>query len=213
MIITVASLKGGSGKSTLASCLAVHWQLHGHRPIIVDADPQRSIARLASRDRALAGVKVVEDASDQAFATAQQVAKQADRVIIDTPGFRASITQACTRNADLILIPVKASPLDVDRMLDTIANLVPDSLRPHLTYRCVLTQTSRGSAIARHIREELSEAGFPLLKAEMTSRVAYPEAALFGATPTILAKTGAAARDIAALATEIGELCRVKLAA
>ena len=48
-IITVATMKGGSGKSTLASCLAVHWQLDGRRPAIIDADPQRSIARLAAR--------------------------------------------------------------------------------------------------------------------------------------------------------------------
>jgi chromosome partitioning protein len=48
-IITVATMKGGSGKSTLASCLAVHWHLDGRHPTIIDADPQRSIARLAAR--------------------------------------------------------------------------------------------------------------------------------------------------------------------
>ena len=55
-IITVATMKGGSGKSTLASCLAVHWHLSGRPSTIVDADPQRSIARLAARERALGGV-------------------------------------------------------------------------------------------------------------------------------------------------------------
>jgi chromosome partitioning protein len=213
MIITVASLKGGSGKSTLATCLAVHWHLQGSRSILIDADPQRSIARLAGRERSLGGVEVVEDASDQAFLTARRIVNQDRRVIIDTPGFRASITVACTRNPDLILVPVKASPLDIDRMLDTIETLLPDSVRRDVKYRCVLTQTSRGSAVAKHIREELTNAGFPLLRTEMTSRVAYPEAALFGATPTMIAKAGAAARDIGALANEIDELCRVKLAA
>ncbi len=213
MIITVASLKGGSGKSTLASCLAVHWELQGKKAIIVDADPQRSIARLASRERVLGGVRVVEDASDQAFMTARKLADQADRVIIDTPGFRASITVACTRNPDLILVPVKASPLDIDRMLDTVDTLLPDSVRQHVTYRCVLTQTNRGSVVAKHIRDELSEAGFPLLRNELTSRVGYPEAALFGATPTMIARTGPAAREIAALASEIDELSGLRLAA
>ena len=55
-IITVATMKGGSGKSTVASCLAVYWQLSGRRPSIIDADPQRSIARLAAREKALGGV-------------------------------------------------------------------------------------------------------------------------------------------------------------
>ena len=69
-IITVATMKGGSGKSTVASCLAAHWQLEGRRPSIIDADPQRSIARLATRERALGGVPVVEDASEDAWKTA-----------------------------------------------------------------------------------------------------------------------------------------------
>jgi chromosome partitioning protein len=213
MIITVASLKGGTGKSTLASCLAVHWQLQSKKAVIIDADPQRSVARLAARERALAGVRVIEDASDQAFLTARKMAEQAECIIIDTPGFRASITLACTRSPDLVLVPVKASPLDIDRMLDTVDTLLPEAVGQHVAYRCVLTQTSRASAIARHIRQELSEAGFPLLRTELTSRVAYPEAALFGATPSMLAKTGAAALEIAALAREIDELCGLKLAA
>jgi len=50
-IITVATMKGGSGKSTLASCLAVHWHLRGRHPTLIDADPQRSIMRLAARER------------------------------------------------------------------------------------------------------------------------------------------------------------------
>jgi len=65
-IITVATMKGGSGKSTLASCLAVHWQLNNRRSAIIDADPQRTIARLAAREKAIAGVQVVEDATDDA---------------------------------------------------------------------------------------------------------------------------------------------------
>ena len=71
-IITVATMKGGSGKSTLASCLAVHWQLKGRRAAIIDADPQSTIVRLAAREKALGGVPVIEDATDDAFKTSIQ---------------------------------------------------------------------------------------------------------------------------------------------
>src|SRR5262245_17761153 len=87
-IITVATLKGGSGKSTVASCLGVHWHLRGMRTALLDTDPQRSIVRLAAREKALAGIPVVEDASDTAWETARKLA-QTSRVIIDTPGFRS----------------------------------------------------------------------------------------------------------------------------
>ena len=75
-IITVATMKGGSGKSTIASCLAVHWHLCGRRSTIIDADPQRSIARLAARERALGGVTVVEDATENAWKTAHNLARR-----------------------------------------------------------------------------------------------------------------------------------------
>jgi chromosome partitioning protein len=212
-IITVATMKGGSGKSTLASCLAVHWHLCGRRATIIDADPQRSIARLAARERELGGVTVVEDTSEQAWKTARRLAATGNPIIIDTPGFRSPATLACIAAADFLLVPVKASPLDIDRMLDTLNTLIEgaDGRRP--IYRCVLTQTTRDSVIAKHIRSELIEAGFPVLRSEMTNRVAYAEAALWGATPSLTEKVGAAAREIAAIADEVDGIAGIRQAA
>ena len=95
-IITVATMKGGSGKSTLASCLAVHWQLKGRRSVIIDADPQSTITRLATREKALGGVPVIKDASDDAYKQAQRLVGEYDTIIIDTPGFRSKATLAAS---------------------------------------------------------------------------------------------------------------------
>jgi chromosome partitioning protein len=211
-IITVATMKGGSGKSTLASCLAVHWQLGGRNTTIIDADPQRSISRIAAREKALGGVKVVEDASENAWKTARKIAATGP-VIIDTPGFRSLSTLACIAAADFLLVPVKASPLDVDRMLDTLHSLLEGDEGERRLFRCVLTQTTRDSVIAKQIRAELIEAGFPVLKNEMTNRVAYAEAALWGATPSLIEKAGAAAREITAIAAEVDGLTGIRQAA
>ena len=201
-IITVATMKGGSGKSTLASCLAVHWHLTGRRPMLIDADPQRSIMRLAARERGLGGVSVVEDATEDASKTARRLAA-GGLVIIDTPGFRSRTTLDCLATADFLLVPVKPSPFDVDRMLDTLSILTEraDGRRP--LFRCLLTQTTRDSVIARHIRAELAEAGLPVLRSEMTNRVVYPKATLWGATPSLISWKGPAAREIAAIAEEV----------
>jgi chromosome partitioning protein len=211
-IITVATMKGGSGKSTLASCLAVHWQLDGRHPTIIDADPQRSIARLAARERALGGVPVVEDASEDAWKTARRLASSG-LVIIDTPGFRSQATLACLAASNFVLVPVKPSPFDVDRMLDTLNVLINGVSGWRPNFRCVLTQTTRDSVIAKHIRSELVEAGFPVLKSEMANRVVYAEAALWGATPSLLERAGAAARDIAAIADEVDGMLGIRRAA
>jgi chromosome partitioning protein len=202
-IITVATMKGGSGKSTVASCLAVYWHLRGRRPTLIDADPQRSIMRLAARERALGGVAVVEDSTENAPLTARRLASAGGPVIIDTPGFRSDTTLNCLAVADFLLVPVKPSPFDVDRMLDTLGFLTDraDGRKP--LFRCLLTQTTRDSVIARHIRSELADAGLPVLRSEMINRVAYPEASLWGATPSLISWKGPAAREIALIADEL----------
>jgi chromosome partitioning protein len=213
LIITVATMKGGSGKSTLASCLAVQWHLRGRRPVIIDADPQCSIARLAAREKVLGGVPVVEDASDEIWRTAQRLAAEGNRVIIDTPGFRSQATLACLSVTDFALIPVKPSPFDVDRMLDTLNLLIKGVSGRQPEYRCILTQTTRDSVISKHVRAELTEAGFPVLLHEMPNRVAYAEAALWGATPTLVHPASLAARDIAAIAEEVDQILQILRAA
>ena len=154
----------------------------------------------------------MEDASENAWKTARNLASTGP-IIIDTPGFRSQATLACIAAAEFLLVPVKASPLDIDRMLDTLNSLIEgvDGQRP--TFRCVLTQTTRDSVIAKHIRAELIEAGFPVLKSEMTNRVAYAEAALWGATPSLIERAGAAAREIAAIADEVDDIVGIRRAA
>jgi chromosome partitioning protein len=212
-IITVATMKGGSGKSTVASCLTVYWHLAGRQPIVIDADPQRSVMRVAARERALGGATVVEDATADAAKTAQRLASSGRPVIIDTPGFRSQTTLDCLAVANFVLIPVKASPFDVDRMLDMLGLLTEavDGRTP--LFRCLLTQTTHGSVIAKQIRSELVEAGLPVMRSEMTNRVAYPEATLWGATPSLIDKRGHAALEIAALAEELDFVLGFKQAA
>jgi chromosome partitioning protein len=206
-------MKGGSGKSTVVSCLAVYWHLNSRRPTIIDADPQRSIARLATRERALGGVTVVEDTTENAWKTARDLADAGTPVIIDTPGFRSVTTLACVATTDFLLVPVKPSPFDVDPMLDTLDLLFGGIKRQRPHFRCLLTQTTRESVIAKHIRSELAEAGLPLLESEMTNRVVYPEAALWGATPSLIESAGPAAREIAAIANEVEGIIGIRRAA
>jgi chromosome partitioning protein len=206
-IITIATMKGGSGKSTLASCLAVHWHLTGRNPAIIDADPQRTIARHAAPEKALGGVPVIEDATENAWKVAQRLVGTHDTVIIDTPGFRSQATMACLGITDFVLVPVKPSPFDVDRMMDTLRILINGVSGRQPAFRCVLTQTTRESIIAKHIRTELAESGFPVLDNEMTNRVVYAEAALWGGTPSLVDRNGPAAREIAAIADEVDRIC------
>jgi chromosome partitioning protein len=211
-VVTIASLKGGSGKTTLACCLAVHWHLKGYKPLLIDADPQKSVMRLAEREQALGGVELLEQADANVWNTIKQQSGTHGVTVVDTPGFDSDITVAALAVADLVLIPVKASPLDVDRMMDTVKVLMSGVKGWAPTFRCVLTQTIRGSVISRHVRAELEEGGFPLLANDMPNRVAYAEAGLFGATPSLTMPDGPASQDISAIATEAEALLATKKA-
>jgi chromosome partitioning protein len=70
----------------------------------------------------------------------------------------------------------------------------------------ILTMSLRGTVIARHVRNQLESAGYPLLRAEMPHRVAYPEAGIEGLSPSVVEPDGAAARDIAAIVHELMNL-------
>ncbi|MCX2725805.1 ParA family protein [Roseibium salinum] len=211
-IVTIASLKGGSGKTTLACCLAVHWHIKGFKPLLIDADPQRSVVRLGERERRLGGIDILEKPDKDVWKISRQATADHGITIVDTPGFDSDITVAALAVADLVLIPVKASPLDVDRMMDTVKTLMGGVKGWAPTFRLVLTQTTRGSVISRHVRGELEEGGFPLLSSDMPNRVAYAEAGLYGATPSLTAPDGPAAQDIAAIAGETEALLETKKA-
>ena len=52
-----------------------------------------------------------------------------------------------------------------------------------------------------------------MLNSEMTNRVAYPELGLWGATPSLISWNGLAAREIAAIASEVDGIVGIKQAA
>jgi chromosome partitioning protein len=210
-VITLITPKGGTGKSTLARSLAAHWSLIGHKPALVDADPQRTLAARYNPDGPMRAVPILAEPEERVGEVIDEMRAQHSPVIVDTAGFRNRTSIKALVATDLAIIPLKPAIEDIEAavaafgLIDEI-NATPErSGRP---VRCVmvLTMTMTGTVIARHARAQLTEAGYPLLKAEMANRVAYPEAGIEGLSPSIVAPDGPAARDIAGIAQEIMNL-------
>ena len=210
-VITLITPKGGTGKSTLARSLAGHWLLIGHKPALVDADPQQTLATRYNPDGPMKRVPIVAEPEERVAEAIEELRRQHTPVIVDTAGFRNRTSIAALVATDLAVIPLKPAIEDIEAAVAAFGlikdiNQTPErSGRP---VRCVmvLTMTMSGTVIARHARTQLTEAGYPLLKAEMANRVAYPEAGIDGLSPSIVAPDGPAARDIAAIAHEIMNL-------
>ena len=118
-VLVFASRKGGSGKSTLAAHLGSYMAEHSRPTLLIDADPQGSLALWhevrGARDLPLhVGIKHV------AATLAKARRDGVEWVLIDTPP-NADVTVAeAIWHADLVVIPMRPGLFDVDAVQATI---------------------------------------------------------------------------------------------
>ncbi|MEO8011073.1 MAG: ParA family protein [Dokdonella sp.] len=116
--ILVANSKGGCGKTTITSSLAGYFARCGKRTTLLDCDPQgSSMAWCAQRPAHLAPVNAVAG-NNPAYGLSSgwllRLPQATQILLIDTPaGLRAHEFEALARHADVLLIPVVPSPIDL----------------------------------------------------------------------------------------------------
>jgi chromosome partitioning protein len=210
-VITLATPKGGTGKSTLSRGLAAYWFALGCKPALVDADPTETLAKRYNPEGPLGPVPVIAEPEERVGEVIAELRRRHSPVIVDTAGFRNRTTITALVATDLALIPLKPAIEDVDAAVAIYGlveeiNATPERAGRPIRAAMILTMTLRGTVIARHVRNQLESAGYPLLTAEMPHRVAYPEAGIEGLSPSVIEPDGAAARDIAAIVHELMNL-------
>jgi chromosome partitioning protein len=138
-VIAVGNEKGGAGKSTVTTHLATALAHEGAAVGVLDLDVrQRSTERFFLNRDAWAMAQGVELASpiahrcvDTHSAFIDELATQADFLIIDTPGADTELTRAAHQAADLIITPMNDSFVDFD-VLGVVDPLSLEVLRPSL---------------------------------------------------------------------------------
>jgi len=210
MIVALLNQKGGVGKTTLALHLAGEWARTGSRVTLIDADPQGS-ALDWSQQRAREGCPwlfgVVGLARDTLHREAPELARDVDHVVIDGPPRVAGLMRSALLATDLVLIPVQPSPFDGWASAEMLALLTEARIyRPELAARFVLNRCGARTVIARETAETLADHDPPLLAATIGQRVVFADAAQSGRLASEIDADSSAAREIAALAAEIGRL-------
>ena len=211
-VVVLATGKGGAGKSTLVRSLAAHWLLAGARPAVVDADPEHRVARRHAKAGPMAAIPVIADADDTTITSRiRELKAKHDIVLVDTAGFRNKTQIMACIAADVVLIPMKPAPDDVDEavaMFELIQelNATPERAGRPIAAALIMTMVKPGTVIARTVQKDFLKAGLPLLDVEIKERVSYPEAAIRGEAPSLVDRTGEAAREIRLLAYALEQL-------
>jgi chromosome partitioning protein len=169
--IIVANQKGGSGKSTLVTHLAVAAERAGDGPVVItDTDPQGTTADWFN----------AREAQSPGYA----------------PATMASLGEKihALRQADLVIVPLCASPNDV-RALSKTLPILQAAGRPFVF---VLTRVNPQAKLTVQTVMTLSEHG-AVIQPPLRERVGYPTSMIDGRTVQEIDPGGPAALEVAQL--------------
>ena len=213
VVIAVINLKGGCGKSTIAVNLACELAGNADSVLLVDNDSQGTASHWLSHGRLPVQGKFMPLENDEdGERLVRAVAASNERyVVLDAPAHVGAAAQAAGKIADLVLIPVTASGVDLVATR-TVVDLVRQArvLRRSGAPKCMIVpskidrRTDAGRQIDAHVRS-FGETVGPAVH----QRTAFVEA--FGAGQWIgdYAPQSSAHYDITSLAIAVKRSLRI----
>lgn len=180
MIITIGSLKGGCSKSTITVNVAAELTRLGKTVKVVDADPIATTTRwIADREENspdLASIIGVQKRGNLR-STLLDLEESVDYVIVDTGGYDSQELRTAAITSDLLIVPMKASPPDLDT-LSQFVKVIEGILdfNPDLEVKGMFAQAST-HAMDRRLDESkamlIDYPEIPLFRTTMYQRSSY----------------------------------------
>lgn len=213
VIIAVLNLKGGCGKSTIAVNLACELAALGEPVLLIDNDAQGTARHWwTSGKLPVRGEFMPLENDEDGGRLVRAVAARRERyVVLDAPAHVTAATQAAGKIADLVLIPVTASGIDLVAT-EAAVELVRQAraARQSANPRCLIvpSKIDRRTDAGRQIDQKLSVFG-EAVGPTIHQKIAFVEA--FGAGKWIgeYAPQSAAHYDISSLAIAVKRSLRI----
>ena len=203
-ILTVAQQKGGAGKTTITAHLAVAFTAAKKSVAVVDIDPQQSLAmwyRLREERLGDAGAGLLVSAVKgwRSRSEVEKLAREHDIVLIDSPPHAETEAKIAVRSANLVIVPVQPSPMDVWATKPTL-DLARQEKVPALL---VLNRVPPRANLTDEMLAEIQTYGAKIAKTRIGNRVAFASALAEGRAVGEFQPRGQAAAEIRALTKEI----------
>lgn len=200
-IIAVVNQKGGAGKTTLSMHVAATLSQRGHRVMVVDADPQGTATRWAAAATQESPFSVpvcgLAAAGRMLHREVKKYVQDYDYVLIDCPPALDALTpQSALLVADLAVVPLIPSPLDVWAATG-VTFLIEHARTVNTTLRAllILNQCQPRQVLAQEVREQLDSFQIPLARSYLGDRVVYRQAPLLGTSVHSMGREAAHAID------------------
>jgi chromosome partitioning protein len=201
-VITVAQQKGGSGKTTIAANLAVAYLRQGLSVALLDTDPQGSLGRWFMARRALGRAEGLEFSTSSAWGVSyecEKLRKSSDIVLIDTPPKVDADLRPALREADVVLVPVASSHVDLwatDGVLDL-------ARREGRRAVIVMNRMRTGTRLSADVAAAAGALSADLAASTLGNRTVFAETLGQGLGVQEAGRRGAADAEIEALAREV----------
>ena len=151
--IAVANSKGGTGKSTLIANLAVQAVHDKGRVALLDYDPQQSLARWWELRAEVLNPRLWKGGDGARVDVPELKAHGTEWIFMDLPPATMHLVEAGISAADFVLIPVKASPVDLEAV-DPIIELCESFHKPFVFVLMMFDKGWKLSATAAPFLEE-----------------------------------------------------------
>lgn len=205
-VITIAQQKGGSGKTTLTAQLAVGLMCARARVAVIDLDPQASLSIWQAKRTA-----TLEEANELTHLQMPgwRLGREIDRlkregfdfILIDSHPHNPAEFVASIRMADLALIPIQPSPMDVWAS-GPVFQVARAEGTPTLV---VLNRVNHRAAIFDQISDMLHQMKVECAQTTLGNRVAFATSMLrgLGVCETESASSSVAVQEIFDLVREV----------
>lgn len=199
-VITVAQQKGGAGKTTLCVHLAVAFAHYGLRVGLIDTDPQGSLSdwfrlRQKRKDIDTSEMLHCKAAGWRVSNEIERLASKVDVLLIDSPPRIETESRTSIRHADLTLVPMQPSPMDLWATKATLEIAASERTKTML----VLNRVNNTAKLVSIIREQLNNVAL----FELGNRVLFASTVMDGLGTSDIAPFGPAGQEIQSLAEEV----------